>query len=249
MEERTVTTTPVSAVIPVYNERTRLPGTLARLAQFQIEWPALREILIVDDGSLDRIDQVVAEWQDRLSGLRLISYRRNSGKGYAIRRGVLESNGDFVLITDADLSTPIEELLELCSVMPEYDVVIGSRALHSSRIQVRQPWYRQAMGRMFNRLMRLITGLPFHDTQCGFKLLRRPCARTIFETASVDRFAWDVEMLMLACRLRYRVAEVPVRWDHAPESRVRIVRDSFRMLWDTLRLRMRLGRARCAHDR
>lgn len=218
-----------------------MPDTLKTLTSFARKHPQVAEVIIVDDGSLDS-----TAWIARHSGepmVRAISYWPNAGKGYAVRRGVMEAHGDQVLLTDADLSTPIEELSKLQAELNDADIVIGSRAVDSSLVRVRQAWYRQAMGKTFNRITRGLTGLPFQDTQCGFKLLRRGAARAVFSEAVVDRFAFDVEMLLLAHHLGFRVVEVGVAWVNSPASRVHIVRDSFRMLVDTLRVRRRLGPA------
>lgn len=236
----------VSIVVPAYNEARRLPETLERIIEFAGRDRTIFEVIIVDDGSRDETAAVVKAARPGIVPIRLIGYRANAGKGYAVRRGVMEATGEAILISDADLSTPIEELGKLLHSFEKADVVIGSRALELSDVKVKQTWHRQQMGRIFNSIMSSITGLPFKDTQCGFKLLARDVARRVFEQATVDRFAWDVEMLMIACRMGYTVEEVPVVWINSADSRVRLVRDSTRMLFDTLRMRARLGRARCA---
>lgn len=236
----------VSIVIPAYNEARRLPETIRLILDFAAREKTIREVIIVDDGSRDETASVVHAAPPHSIPLRLVGYRSNAGKGYAIRRGVMEATGDLILISDADLSTPIEELSKLIDAIARADLAIGSRALAQSDVRVEQAWYRQRMGKIFNALMGIITGLPFADTQCGFKLIRRDAARRVFEQAAIDRFAWDVEMLMIACQMGYRVEEVPVVWVNSSDSRVRIVRDSTRMLFDTLRMRIRLGRARCS---
>lgn len=239
----------ISVVIPAYNEARRLPETIERIDSFATRERILHEVIIVDDGSRDETASVVRAATSSTVPFRLIGYQSNAGKGYAIRRGIMEATGEWILISDADLSTPIEELGKLLRSADHAELVIGSRALSNSEVRVRQAWYRQRMGKVFNALMGAITGLPFADTQCGFKLLRRDVARRIFEQATVDRFAWDVEMLMLACQMGYRVEEVPVIWINSTDSRVRILRDSSRMLLDTLRMRARLGPARCSPPR
>jgi glycosyltransferase involved in cell wall biosynthesis len=235
----------LSIVIPAYNEASRLPGTIETIERFaeQNRWVA--EAIIVDDGSRDEtaLTASIASRRNRL--FKLVTYRENGGKGYAIRRGVMDATGELILISDADLSTPLSEVTRLIARSESAAVVIGSRALDESLVRVRQAWYRQRMGKTFNWLMGRITGLPFRDTQCGFKLVAAPAAKRIFREATVDRFAWDVEMLVLACNMGYRVEEVSVEWFNSPDSRVRIVRDSTRMLADTLRVRWRLGKARC----
>lgn len=232
----------ISVVIPAYNEERRLPESVRKVAAYMRENPRVREIILVDDGSRDGTAALIRRFARELPGVRGVSYFPNGGKGYAIRRGVLEATpGLAVLITDADLSTPIEDLEKLTAALADHDVAIGSRALEASRIGVRQAWYRQMMGKTFNRLMRAITGVPFEDTQCGFKLFSARAAKAVFAEAAVDRFAYDVEALVLASRLGFSVAEVPVRWNNDADSKVRIVRDSSRMLLDVLRIRRRLG--------
>ena len=202
----------------------------------------IAEIIVVDDGSSDETAAVVREFSANDPRIRLVSYWPNAGKGYAIRRGALETAGERILITDADLSTPIEELERLALALEHHDIAIGSRGIEQSLVRKRQRWHRQTMGKVFNVLMRGITGLPYADTQCGFKLLRRAAARAIFAEAVVDRFAYDVEILMLANRHGFSVAEVPVLWFNSEDSRVNLIRDSTRMLYDVLAIRRRLGR-------
>lgn len=212
------------------------------LADFAGAHPQIIEVILVDDGSRDRTSSIAR--QSAGGVFRVIAYWPNAGKGYAVRRGVMEARGAQILITDADLSTPLQELWRLQAEMKHAEVVIGSRAMDDSLVRVKQAWYRQAMGKTFNRITRGLTGLPYLDTQCGFKLLRRDAARAIFSEAVVDRFAFDVEMLLLAHHHGYRVIEMGVPWYNSPASRVHILRDSLRMLLDTSRVTRRLGRAR-----
>lgn len=231
----------VSIVIPMFNEAERLHGTFERLANFTAAHPEVIEVVMVDDGSTDQTSHLLRHVPPGIPS-SVISYGQNAGKGYAIRRGILEAAGETVLVSDADLSTPLEELETLYPHLDSYDVVIGSRGLDPSTVRTPQPWYRQAMGKIFNRIMRVITGVPFHDTQCGFKLFKADAARDVFRDAVVDRFAFDVEVLILALHKGYSVAEVPVLWYDVEGSRVSIGRDSARMLSDTIRIRQRLGR-------
>ncbi|MFN2443623.1 MAG: dolichyl-phosphate beta-glucosyltransferase [Thermoanaerobaculia bacterium] len=235
----------ISIVIPAFNEERRLPESVRKVATYMREHSAIRELILVDDGSRDGTAALIRQFEREIPGVRAVSYFPNGGKGYAIRRGVLEASpGLAILITDADMSTPIEDLGKLIPALSAHDVAIGSRALEASSIGVRQALYRQFMGKMFNRLMRIITGIPFDDTQCGFKLFSARSAKPVFAEATVDRFAYDVEAIIIASRLGFRVTEVPVRWNNDADSRVRILRDSFRMLFDILRIRLRVGRYR-----
>ena len=227
----------LSLVIPAYNEEARLGATLQRLRGWLQAPRPPAEILVVDDGSADR---TVAIARAALEGTRgsVLTGEPNRGKGYAVRRGVLAATGRTVLITDADLSTPIEEHDKLAAAMLAHGlhVAIGSRALYGSQGQ--NP-LRQLMGKTFNRIMRGMTGLPFQDTQCGFKLLDRAATRPIVERMVVDRFAFDVEFLYLCRQASLRVEEVPVVWRNAPGSKVSLMGDPANMLWDVAKLRWR----------
>jgi len=234
----------ISIVIPAYNEAQRLPKTLEAIADYAGEGRVvIDEIIVVDDGSRDPTAELARNARSSIP-VRCVSYSRNAGKGYAIRRGVLEARGDLILITDADLSTPIEEVEKLLEALDEADVVIGSRAIDRSLVRVSQPWHRDRMGRTFNWIIRRVTGIPFRDTQCGFKLLPSGVAREMFSVAIVDGFAWDVELIVLAGRWELRVKEIPVLWFNSPQSRVSLVGDPVRMLRDVVRLRLRLGKFR-----
>lgn len=233
----------LSIVVPAYNEELRLVGSLAKIASY-IDVAGLdAEVLVVDDGSKDRTAELGAK---ALSGVRgrMVRNGENRGKGYSVRHGLLEARGRFVLLTDADLSTPIEDYAKLAAVIRDrdLDVAIGSRALPGSDVQVRQAWLRQTMGRTFNGIIRLLTNLPYRDTQCGFKLFDRERVKPLIEKMVVDRFAFDVEVLFLCARFGLSVAEVPVTWRNAPGSKVSILRDPLNMIADVLRVRWRFRR-------
>ena len=218
----------ISIIIPAYNEQVRLPDTLRRIARYLEagDW-SFHEILIVDDGSTDGTVAAAEEFargvSDGVSGnVRVLRNPGNRGKGYSVRHGMLEARGEWRLFTDADLSTPIEELEKLwCAVSGGGNkIAIGSRAIDRSLIGVHQPGYREKMGQFFNRVMRLATGLRISDTQCGFKLFRGDVAREVFPVQRLERFGFDAEVLYIASRRGYGIAEVPVRWNHVEGSKV-----------------------------
>lgn len=217
----------LSVIIPAYNEESRLPLSVQKIVDHLGREPRQRaEILIVNDGSRDGTAAVARQLAHKLERpnltIRLLDNAGNRGKGYSVRHGMLEARHDWLLFTDADLSAPIEELDKLVRAVSSgsYDVAIGSRALDRSLIGVHQPWFRETMGRIFNLAVRLTTGLPFSDTQCGFKLFRREAAHKIFSRQLLERFGFDVEILYLAKKLGFRVVEVPVRWDHMEGTKV-----------------------------
>jgi len=226
----------LSVVVPAYNEAARIQPTLDRIFNHLRRRGRPFEVLVVDDGSTDGTAERVDERAE--PELRVIRSPRNEGKGAAVRRGVIASRGGLVLLTDADLSTPIEALERLEALLSEgAALVCGSRGLAASNIVEHQPFYRERMGKTFNRLVRLLGLTSFRDTQCGFKLFRGEAARDIFSRSRLNGFAFDVEVLYLARRLGYRALEVPVDWRHVPESRVHPLKDSARMLRDVIRLR------------
>ena len=216
-----MTSPALSFVVPAFNEEKRLPVSLARIA----EWlgsrtpPVPAEVLVVDDGSSDRTAAVAEKTASGLGlSFRVIRLPENRGKGAAVRAGVLEARGEHVLVTDADLSTPIEEVDKLLAAGTP--VAIGSRGVDTTLVKQRQPLFRVASGKLFNLLVRLLVVSGIRDTQCGFKLFRADAAREVFSRATVDRFAFDVEALLLARRLGFAIAEVPVLWFNSPDTRV-----------------------------
>lgn len=235
----------LTIVIPAYDEEARLPATLRTVGDYLAGRPDLNaEILVVDDGSQDRTAAAARETVLGAIPLRVIGYAPNRGKGYAVRRGILDTGAGRVLVSDADESTPMEMLgrLEEAMTRDGLDLAMGSRAVAGSRIEVRQSWVRRTMGQTFNLIIRLLTGLPFRDTQCGFKLLRMETMRPVVEALQVARFAWDVEMCFLACRCGLRVAEVPVVWRNSPRSKVCLFSDPVEMLLRVASIRRRWAR-------
>jgi dolichyl-phosphate beta-glucosyltransferase len=231
----------LSIIIPAYNEERRLASTLAAMRAYLERFPRSWELLVVDDGSRDRTIEVAEAnfWDARC---RVLRNPRNLGKGGTIRHGMLKARGRFRLFADADNSTPIEQADLLIEHMREARaaVAIGSRALPDSDLAVRQPLYRELMGRTFNLLVQLIAPLPgIRDTQCGFKVFTARAAETVFPLQTLDGFGFDVEILVLARRRRLRIVEVPVRWIDNADSRVSPVRDSLRMFRELVTVRLR----------
>jgi glycosyltransferase involved in cell wall biosynthesis len=231
----------LSIVIPAYNEGQRLGRGLSDIREYFESWPAglaTIEILVVDDGSTDDTAQIAQDWARDLPAVRLISNGENRGKGYSVRHGILEARGRIAIFTDADLSAPIEESEKLLTAIREgNDIAIGSRAVDRSLIFGRQSRFRESAGKIFNVWVRIFTGLPFQDTQCGFKAFVRERCVAIFEQQRTQRFGFDPEILFLARRHGLRTAEVPVRWAHDPGTKVHMIRDSLLMFGDLIYIR------------
>jgi dolichyl-phosphate beta-glucosyltransferase len=233
----------LSIVIPAYEEEVRLPASLEAVSLYRASVPGgLRlEVIVVDDGSKDRTAST-AQRAAEAHGLacRILRLPGNRGKGYAVRTGVLAARGAFVLVSDADFSTPITEWEKLRAA--GRPVAIGSRAVEGSRIEQKQPFFRVLSGKLFNGCVRACVIPGIADTQCGFKLFTRLAAREIFSRAHVDRFAYDVESLLIARRLGYEIAEIPVLWVNSPDSRVSLLGGAQAFL-ELLRIRSRVDRA------
>ena len=231
----------LSIVIPAYNEGRRLGSTLAKIRAYAKSKPFAVELIVVDDGSTDRTADLLKEAQAQDTTIRVLRNDCNRGKGFSVRRGVLESRGEVVLFTDADLSAPIEETDRLLEVfeLQGADVALGSRALARNLVGIHQPWFREFGGRLFNVVVRLITGLRIYDTQCGLKLFRRASTLRAFEIQRAEGFGFDPEVLFLIERLGGKIVEVPVRWDDNPATKVHFLRDAARMMLDLGALRWR----------
>ncbi|MEA3254637.1 MAG: dolichyl-phosphate beta-glucosyltransferase [Candidatus Altiarchaeota archaeon] len=229
----------ISIVIPTYNEESRIDESLDKIMKYMENQGHRYEIILVDDGSCDNTVDVVKIFSAGNKNMRLIQNERNRGKGYSIRKGVLDAKGGYILFSDADLSTPIEEIEKLLKYLEEgYEVTIGSRDLPDSDIRLRQPFYREFSGKIFNRIARSITLLGIRDTQCGFKCFKKDAAKTIFSRQRLDGFSFDVETLYIAKKRGYKIKEVPVVWINSNPSSVSLGRDSIQMLIDLLKIRM-----------
>jgi glycosyltransferase involved in cell wall biosynthesis len=234
----------LSIIVPAYNEERRLPATLKTLCEYlDARSFDQAEILVVDDGSSDSTAALTRDFSDHAPVVRLMSNAVNHGKGYAVRQGLLEARYEWVLFTDADLSTPIEDLSRLESAVQDSgaDGAIGSRALNRKLIGTHQPRWREFSGQFFNLVMRLVTGLPYRDTQCGFKLFRREVAQAVAARQTLTGFGFDVEVLFIVRSLGYRIEEVAVRWNNAEGTKVSLwnglsaFADPLRVRWNSLR--------------
>lgn len=227
----------LSIIIPAYNEEKKVADTLVKVKGYLSTKGYPWEIILVDDGSSDRTVEVARE-VIKDDGLIIIKNPSNKGKGYSVKRGILTSKGEVMFFLDADLSTPIEELDKMLPWIDKgYDIVIGSRALSDSIIEVPQPWYRETMGKIFNILVRAFVLKGFRDTQYGFKCFKRGAALRVFNLQRLSGFAFDVETLLIARKFGFKIKEVPVRWINSPDSKVGIISGSVSMLIEVLKLR------------
>ena len=242
-------TVPLSIVVPAFNEAARVGQSLQLILEYLNKAQPHTELIMVDDGSDDdtvSVAQQVLANPGRINA-RIISYQPNHGKGYAVRAGLLACEGRVAVFTDADLSTPVTEIPKLVEPIEQgdYDLTFGSRALDRRLIGVHQPWRREQGGRVFNLAVRLATGLPFWDTQCGFKAFRMSACRPIIEAANIDRFGFDVELLYVSQVAGLRLKEIPVRWDHkigALDASGNYARDSLRMLAEVKKIRRQVDK-------
>src|SRR3984893_11290667 len=232
---------PFSVIIPCYNEAARISGAVRPTLNYLSAESPNSELIVVNDGSTDSTATIVRQaLADAKIQTRLLENFPNRGKGAAVRTGLLAATKPIGLFFDADLSTPLSEIPKVIEPITngDVDLTFGSRALDRKLIGVGQPWRREQAGRVFNLIVRIATGMPFWDTQCGFKAFRLDVCRPILEKAHTIGFAFDVELLFLAHRAGLRLREIPVRWNHAEGSKVRVIHDSLRMLCEVIALRM-----------
>jgi dolichyl-phosphate beta-glucosyltransferase len=229
----------LSVIVPCFKESTRLPATLPRMVEFLEGCGHSYELLIVDDGSPDDTSEIASQAALRNPRVHVHRYEPNRGKGFAVAYGAARTRGEWVLFTDADLSTPLEELHRMIPYLERgFDVVIASRGLKDSVLKIRQPWYRERLGRMLNVVIRKLSGLRFRDTQCGFKLFSRQAALDVFPNLTVCGWMFDVEALILARKQGYDIAEVPVTWINSDESRLNIFQALPKVVRELLHIRM-----------
>ena len=227
----------LSVVIPTFNEAKRLPQSLLAVMDFLKKQMYSSEIIVSDDGSQDRTVALAEELLKEFPHQILVT-PQNRGKGNAVRQGMLAATGAFALFTDADLSTPIDEVTRFLEHLEkDHDVVIGSRALPESQVEVHQNFLRETMGKVFNLVAQAWVFKGVHDSQCGFKCFRREAAQKLFSLQKLDGFSFDVEIVYLAQKLGYRLLELPVIWRNSAQSRVQVLRDPLMMFWDVLRIR------------
>ena len=229
----------ISVIIPAYNEEKRVSKTLHAIKAY-LEDKFSYEIIVVDDGSTDGTVEVCQKFFHINGCGKVLKNDHNCGKGYSVRRGMLEAKGKLMLFSDADMSTPIGEIEKLmCEIDKGYDIAIGSRSISGSDIKLHQPFYRESMGKVFNFFVQMIAVKGIIDTQCGFKLFTDKAVRDIFPGQYNDGFSFDVEVLFIARKLGYSIKEVPITWINSPASRVHPVVDSIRMLLDLFCIRIR----------
>ena len=233
----------LSIVIPAFNEEKRISGTLEKIHGYIQKHHINAEIIVVNDGSSDKTGQVVKNIFKNIADSVFLDLKKNFGKGYAVKQGVLFAQGKTILFTDADNSTPIEELPKLIKKMHEgYDIVIGSRYLKNSNIQKKQSGFRIFVSRLGNFLINMLVVKKIKDTQCGFKLFNSKIVNKLFPLQKIQRFAFDIEILAIAQHFGFLIAEVPVTWNHTPGSKLRAVRDTLKTLSDLLFIKWHLIR-------
>ena len=235
-------------VVPAYNEQDRIGPTLERINEYLSEQDYTWSVVVVSDGSTDKTNQIVSDFCTGHPKFSLIESVPNRGKGFVVRKGMLETKSKWLLFSDADLAAPIEEVEKLIkTVGPDVPIAIGSRPLKESNLEIRQPWYREAAGRAFNLMVQLFAVRGIKDTQCGFKLFRNDVAKAVFVRSKLTGYGFDFESLMIARDLGFQIAEVPIRWSHQEGSKVNMLKDGAKMLTELVKLRLqgKKGRLRC----
>ena len=226
----------ISLVVPAYNEEKLIVSSLKNILTYMIKNKYNFEVIVVDDGSKDKTKEKVRSIKDK--HVKLLSYKPNKGKGHAVKIGMLAAKGDLLLFLDADLSTPIEEIEKFIPLTKNYDVVIASRALKESQIKVHQPFYREIIGKVFNKMVQLLAVWGIKDTQCGFKMFTKKAANIIFKRQRIYGWAFDVELLFIAKKYRLKIKEMPVTWINEGDSRVSPIKSSIQMFIQILKINL-----------
>lgn len=224
-----------SIIIPTYNEEKRISKTIKKILEF-LENKKDFELIVVNDGSKDKTSQVVTSFKD--TNIRLLEFSPNHGKGFAVKQGMLNAKGEIILFSDADLSTPIEEFDKLLKYIKNFDIVIGSRSIKGANVVKHQPFYRELMGKIFNKIVRLFTIKGIIDTQCGFKMFTQKAAKDVFSRTKINGFGFDVEALFIARKLGYKIKEVPITWINDEQTKISPIKDSLKMFIEVLKVRI-----------
>lgn len=228
----------LSLIIPAFNEENRLPPTLRKANRYFDSKNFSLEIIIVDDGSSDRTAEVCRKIFGKNENFRVIELPMNQGKGFAIKTGIEQAQGNYILFADADNSTPIEEFDKFLPFLSPGKIVIGSRFLQAEMVERKQPWYRIAISRIANLFIRWLVVKKIRDTQCGFKVFHRSAAKRLARLQRIHRFGFDIEYLALAQQLGVEIVEIPVRWINSSDSRIRPIRDTLRTFVDLIRIKI-----------
>jgi len=229
----------LSIIIPAYNEEKRLGESLEKLIDFLKTYPAKVEVILVDDGSTDKTFQLAQSYQEKIPNFKIIKLEKNTGKGFAVKKGYEKAKGNIVLFTDSDFSTPITEVPKMVKKIKEgFDIAIGSRATKGSEVKKHQSWLREKLGRIANLLIKISAVPKINDTQCGFKAFKKTSTDKIFERQKIHRYAFDIELLYLAKREGLKIAEVPIQWYNSPQSKVNPILDGLQILSDLVKIRL-----------
>jgi len=229
----------ISIIIPVFNEEDCIEKTLDRIVEYMSKKEFSYEIIVADDGSTDKTKDVVEKVAQKYKDvdIKFISKGVHKGKGFAVSIGMKNASGDYALFLDADLSTDISEIDKFLDYIKKYEIVISSRALKNSKILIHQPFYRELGGKLFNKFIKLVLGLPYNDTQCGAKMFRREAAKKIFSNINITGFSFDIEVLLLAKIYNYKVIEIPVVWKHSFDTKIKFLKDGLKMVIDVVKIK------------
>jgi dolichyl-phosphate beta-glucosyltransferase len=228
----------LAVIVPAYDEEKRIQKTLERLREYLSAQSYTWTVMVVSDGSRDRTNEITAAFAAENPSFQLNASPVNRGKGFVVRKGMLEAEAEWLLFSDADLAAPIEEIEKLLPALEKAPIAIGSRPMKESKLEIRQPLYRELLGRAANKLIQMLAVKGIQDTQCGFKVFRQDVARDVFSRCKLDGFSFDFEALMIAHELGYKIEEIPIRWAHQEGSKVVLWRDVPKTFRDLIKLRL-----------